>query len=85
MCGITGYVGTGKASRYVFEGLKKLEYRGYDSCGIAAIDDIIRVKKDTGMIDEIEERIDLSELPGCIAIGHTRWRSEEHTSELQSH
>ncbi len=85
MCGITGYVGTGKASKYVFEGLKKLEYRGYDSCGIAAIDDIIRVKKDTGMIDEIEERINLSELPGCIAIGHTRWATHGSVTVENAH
>ncbi len=74
MCGITGYVGERRAAPILLDCLKKLEYRGYDSAGIATIDSKeLFLKKDKGCINEIEQKLKLSELPGKIGIGHTRW------------
>lgn len=73
MCGIIGYVGTKKASEIITEGLKKLEYRGYDSVGIAVYNGSIQIKKEKGMVDEVSSSLDFTALEGKIGIGHTRW------------
>ncbi|MFA6489791.1 MAG: glutamine--fructose-6-phosphate transaminase (isomerizing) [Candidatus Micrarchaeia archaeon] len=74
MCGIIGYIGFRRASEVVLKGLKKLEYRGYDSAGIATIDaGKISFMKDIGKLDEIASRRNFLDLDGNIGIGHTRW------------
>ncbi|MGB9719624.1 MAG: glutamine--fructose-6-phosphate transaminase (isomerizing) [Candidatus Anstonellales archaeon] len=75
MCGIIGYAGGKKASEVILEGLRALEYRGYDSVGIAVMGDDgkIRTKKDTGMLDEVSKKVDFLEMDGALGIGHTRW------------
>ncbi|PVX23164.1 MAG: glutamine--fructose-6-phosphate transaminase (isomerizing) [Candidatus Bathyarchaeum sp.] len=75
MCGIFGCIlKTGEAAPTIHGGLKKLEYRGYDSVGIATLDgNQLFMKKDSGKIDEVHEIHDLDDLPGRLGIGHTRW------------
>lgn len=74
MCGIIGYIGLRRAAPMLLHGLRKLEYRGYDSAGAATIENgKLFVKKAAGSIDDIENKLKLSSLPGQIGIGHTRW------------
>ena len=74
MCGIIGYIGKSKAAPILVDGLKRLEYRGYDSAGISTINNRnIIVEKDTGKINEIEGKINFSKLDGNIGISHCRW------------
>ena len=86
MCGIVGYVGRRKASEIVIEGLKKLEYRGYDSAGVAylSLDGQVQVAKSSGAVSELEKKI--GPLPdSSVAIGHTRWATHGAPSERNSH
>jgi glucosamine--fructose-6-phosphate aminotransferase (isomerizing) len=85
MCGIVGYVGNRNAGEVIFQGLKRLEYRGYDSCGIASIDRELKVKKDVGMIDEIEAKHGLSGIRGSVGIGHTRWATHGGVTKANAH
>ena len=85
MCGIVGYAGGRDAGEVIFQGLKRLEYRGYDSCGIASIDGELRVKKDVGMIDEIELKHGLSRIRGNVGIGHTRWATHGGVTRDNAH
>src|SRR5271157_4539625 len=73
MCGIIGYVGQRKASEVLTEGLKHLEYRGYDSVGIAVLrDKTLEIKKDKGMVEEVSSSMRFTSLDGTVGIGHTR-------------
>jgi glucosamine--fructose-6-phosphate aminotransferase (isomerizing) len=86
MCGIIGFVGHEPAAPVVLQGLIKLEYRGYDSAGLASIDNgKLFIKKDAGRIEEIDSRIGLRELPGKIAIAHTRWATHGGVSRKNAH
>ncbi|MFQ5887924.1 MAG: glutamine--fructose-6-phosphate aminotransferase, partial [Candidatus Hydrothermarchaeales archaeon] len=85
MCGIVGYIGDRKAAPLILDGLKRLEYRGYDSCGIATLDDRIHIKKDQGKIDEIDKNLDLKDMPGNIGVGHTRWATHGMPSKKNAH
>lgn len=88
MCGIVGYVGDKQAARFLIEGLTKLEYRGYDSAGIAVYNgdaDAIRVEKSVGRLAELEKKIDGNMPVGCMGIGHTRWATHGSPSDLNSH
>ncbi len=85
MCGIVGYIGHRKAAPLILDGLKRLEYRGYDSCGIATINDKIYLKKEQGKIDEINNKLDLKDLPGTTGIGHTRWATHGIPSKNNAH
>jgi len=85
MCGIVGYIGEKDASPILYENLKRLEYRGYDSCGIATLDTKIHVKKDVGMVEEIDKKIDLVSLPGKLGIGHTRWATHGGVTKKNAH
>ncbi len=74
MCGIIGYIGSQKASEILVKGLKHLEYRGYDSVGVAvAGEEGIELKKDRGMIAEVATGLGFTSMAGNIGIGHTRW------------
>lgn len=86
MCGIIGYCGRKAAVPVALEALKCLEYRGYDSAGIASISDgKLVVKKDAGKIDEVIRKHDLTGLPGNVAIGHTRWATHGTVTEFNAH
>lgn len=85
MCGIVGYIGDKDAAGVIFEGLKRLEYRGYDSCGIATAGTEIQMKKDVGAVDEINRTIDLTALPGKLGIGHTRWATHGGVTKKNAH
>jgi glutamine---fructose-6-phosphate transaminase (isomerizing) len=86
MCGIIGYVGKRQAAPILLEGLRRLEYRGYDSAGVAVIDGALAVRKKKGKIDEGLARV-LQEPPltGCLGIGHTRWATHGPPSDENSH
>jgi glucosamine--fructose-6-phosphate aminotransferase (isomerizing) len=87
MCGIFGCVlNEGDASPLIHSSLKRLEYRGYDSVGIATISDgKIYLKKDQGKIDEVHKILNLDDLPGSIGIGHTRWATHGAPLKVNSH
>ena len=86
MCGIVGYTGRGEALPFLIDGLKHLEYRGYDSAGIAIIQDgkILR-KRAQGKIDRLESLLGQSSLLSHTAIGHTRWATHGRPSEENAH
>lgn len=87
MCGIVGYVGTRDSAEILVDGLRKLEYRGYDSAGIAVFDhDEIKVVKAKGRLDDLEEKMKLVGTPkGTCGIGHTRWATHGEPSDVNSH
>ena len=87
MCGIFGCVlKEGNAAPLIHSSLKRLEYRGYDSVGIATISDgKIFLKKDSGKIDEVHKIVNLDDLPGSIGIGHTRWATHGAPLKVNSH
>src|SRR5688572_5327531 len=87
MCGIVGYIGKRQASGIILEGLRRLEYRGYDSAGIAILKDhSIEVRKKKGKIDDGLAKL-LSEhpIPGAIGVGHTRWATHGPPTDENSH
>ncbi|MFQ7292036.1 MAG: glutamine--fructose-6-phosphate transaminase (isomerizing) [Monoglobales bacterium] len=87
MCGIVGYVGSQSAAPILLEGLSKLEYRGYDSAGIAVIDgNKINVEKAKGRLSVLSEKTNGGEsVHGCVGIGHTRWATHGEPSDVNSH
>lgn len=86
MCGIVGYIGKGETQSILLEGLKKLEYRGYDSAGIAVYTDKgLKVEKATGRIANLEEKLEDAPLQGHAGIGHTRWATHGRPSDVNSH
>ncbi|MDO5707066.1 MAG: glutamine--fructose-6-phosphate transaminase (isomerizing) [Andreesenia angusta] len=86
MCGIVGYIGKNEATPILMEGLEKLEYRGYDSAGVAVIvDDKIKIKKCKGRLKNLEKKLEKEKLPGNIGIGHTRWATHGEPSDTNSH
>jgi glucosamine--fructose-6-phosphate aminotransferase (isomerizing) len=89
MCGIVGYIGSREVSAVLVDGLKRLEYRGYDSCGVAIVEEgKPNVIRSVGRIDTLEEKIKGSESAGKVVscgIGHTRWATHGRPSETNSH
>ena len=86
MCGIVGYIGTKKASPILIQGLLKLEYRGYDSAGIATIEkNEISVMKNKGRVNNLYELDGIDNLEGTIGIAHTRWATHGKPSKENSH
>ena len=75
MCGIVGYIGNKPAFPFLINGLKRLEYRGYDSAGIALLDNKINVYKKQGKVKELEDFVVGKNISGNIGIGHTRWNA----------
>ena len=86
MCGIVGYIGNKNAQDFLISGLKRLEYRGYDSAGIATIDEksqtLLRSK---GKINNLEEKVSKNKREDHIGIGHTRWATHGEPSEINAH
>lgn len=86
MCGIIAYVGTKNAVPFIIEGLKKLEYRGYDSAGIAVIDEgSFAVAKQKGRLEGLEKLLETQPLSGSLGIGHTRWATHGEPLDINSH
>ena len=86
MCGIVGYIGTNKAVPVLLDGLKKLEYRGYDSAGIATLENgRISITKDKGRVANLEELLKGSDLKSTTGIAHTRWATHGKPSKINSH
>jgi glucosamine--fructose-6-phosphate aminotransferase (isomerizing) len=86
MCGIIGYCGRKPAVPVVLEALKCLEYRGYDSAGIASLcDGRLLIKKDAGKVDEVIQKHNLASFPGNVAIGHTRWATHGAVTQFNAH
>ncbi len=86
MCGIVGYVGLREATSIIFEGLKRLEYRGYDSAGIAVIQGgTIAIRRDEGKLGNLQRLLEAQPLTGHIGIGHTRWATHGRPSETNAH
>lgn len=86
MCGIVGYVGNKQASPVLINGLSKLEYRGYDSAGVAIIEDnILKVTKCKGRLSNLEVKLEKTPINGVVGIGHTRWATHGEPSDLNSH
>lgn len=86
MCGIVGYIGMHKASNFLLDGLSKLEYRGYDSAGIAVLEnDKIRVEKCVGRLDALRKKLGANAPEGNIGIGHTRWATHGRPSDRNAH
>ena len=87
MCGIVGYVGAREATPIILEGLKRLEYRGYDSAGIAVVGDdgVVRVARTEGKLGNLTERIAKDPPEGRFGIGHTRWATHGRPSEENAH
>ncbi len=85
MCGIVGYVGKKDASTIVLNGLKKLEYRGYDSAGIAAINGDMDIRRAEGKLINLETKLHQAPLSGSMAIGHTRWATHGPPVERNAH
>ena len=85
MCGIVAYIGQREAYPIVLKGLKRLEYRGYDSAGVALINDGLQVFKKKGKVAELEEYASSQDVRSHIAIGHTRWATHGEPSDRNSH
>lgn len=83
MCGIIGYVGYRDARTVLIESLKRLDYRGYDSAGVAIVDKKLKVYKDVGEIANVEKQIPL--LKGTTGIGHTRWATHGQVTKQNAH
>jgi glucosamine--fructose-6-phosphate aminotransferase (isomerizing) len=87
MCGIVGYVGNKQVVPLIIEGLRKLEYRGYDSAGIAVVNEKhdLEIRRAEGKLRNLEETIRLSPLDGTYGIGHTRWATHGRPTEENAH
>jgi glutamine---fructose-6-phosphate transaminase (isomerizing) len=85
MCGIVGYVGPDEALPVVLEGLRRLEYRGYDSAGVAVVDGGMQVVKRAGKLAELEAALEGGVLPGSIGMGHTRWATHGAPTDRNAH
>jgi glutamine---fructose-6-phosphate transaminase (isomerizing) len=85
MCGIVAYVGPKEAYPIILKGLKRLEYRGYDSAGVALLDKELKVWKKKGMVADLEESLIGKDLHANIGIGHTRWATHGEPSDRNAH
>src|SRR5689334_24127026 len=87
MCGIVGYIGNRPAASIILEGLRRLEYRGYDSAGIAVAgtSNGMQIRRAAGQLCNLEAAVRLSPLDGSYGIGHTRWATHGRPSENNAH
>ena len=87
MCGIVGYIGDKEATKILLEGLHRLEYRGYDSAGLAVIssDKKLNVRKVVGKLSEMDTSVENEAMPGSTGLGHTRWATHGVPNEVNSH
>jgi glutamine---fructose-6-phosphate transaminase (isomerizing) len=86
MCGIVGYIGFREATPIILDGLKRLEYRGYDSAGLAILStDGIRIQKKAGKVADLENLLELHPMHATIGIGHTRWATHGEPNDVNAH
>src|ERR1700761_5428344 len=85
MCGIVGYIGNKQAFPILIKGLKRLEYRGYDSAGIALLNGDLNVYKKAGKVTELEKVTNNGHLEATIGIGHTRWATHGEPNDENAH
>ncbi|MBI9054969.1 MAG: glutamine--fructose-6-phosphate transaminase (isomerizing) [Bacteroidales bacterium] len=85
MCGIVGYIGDKQAYPILINGLKRLEYRGYDSAGISLLNKEVKVFKRKGKVSDLEEFVSDKDVSGNIGIGHTRWATHGEPNDINSH
>ncbi len=85
MCGIVGYIGERNVTNVIMVGLEKLEYRGYDSCGIAVLNDGIKIRKVAGRLQRLKELLFNQPVEGKLGIGHTRWATHGAVNDDNAH
>ena len=87
MCGIVGYIGRREAYPILIKGLKRLEYRGYDSAGVALIntDGQMNVYKAKGKVSDLEETVSTKDTSGSVGIAHTRWATHGEPCQVNAH
>jgi len=89
MCGIVGYIGPQAAAPIILNGLRRLEYRGYDSAGSAGICTVdqggIEIRKRAGKVADLEQALHVSSMPGTTGIGHTRWATHGVPNDPNAH
>jgi glucosamine--fructose-6-phosphate aminotransferase (isomerizing) len=85
MCGIIGYIGTREAAPVLLQGLKRLEYRGYDSAGVAVFNGKIEVRRSVGKLTNLDQLLRENPIHGAIGMGHTRWATHGRPSEANAH
>lgn len=86
MCGIVGYVGSRNATPIILDGLKRLEYRGYDSAGLAVIEEgRIEIRRDAGKLSNLEQMVEMNPVCGTLGIGHTRWATHGQPNQRNAH
>ena len=85
MCGIVGYVGNRAAYPIIIKGLKRLEYRGYDSAGIALLNNALHLVKTKGKVADLEEKANQNSASGTLGIGHTRWATHGVPNDVNAH
>src|SRR5436309_1685013 len=87
MCGIVGYVGNKQVVPLIIEGLRKLEYRGYDSAGIAAVDENhkLQIRRAEGKLRNLEDVLQRDPIDGSYGVGHTRWATHGRPTEENAH
>ncbi len=85
MCGIVGYIGEKDAYPILIKGLKRLEYRGYDSAGIALVDGRLKIYKKKGKVSDLEKFVEGEDVSGSIGIAHTRWATHGEPSDANAH
>jgi len=86
MCGIVGYVGERNATEVIMDGLRRLEYRGYDSAGLAVLDGAsVVIRRSPVKIANLEARLEREPVTGSTGLGHTRWATHGRPSEGNSH
>lgn len=85
MCGIVGYIGPREAYPILIKGLKRLEYRGYDSAGIALADGDLKLYKEVGRVKDLEASVVGKDITGTIGIGHTRWATHGEPNQVNAH
>ena len=85
MCGIVGYIGNRAAYPIIIQGLKRLEYRGYDSAGIALLNSELHLTKTKGKVADLEAKAEQNHRPGTLGIGHTRWATHGVPNDVNAH
>jgi len=85
MCGIVGYIGSRSLTNVIMVGLERLEYRGYDSCGIAAVDGGLTIRKTAGRLQKLKEILAANPVTGNLGVGHTRWATHGKVTDENAH